>query len=208
ELITSGLPPSEARHQAFARFGDMESAMAKIRESDRRRLGRQRRGRAVDALRQDLRYAARGLRKQPGLAATVILILALGIGANAAVFSVVDPLFFRMPAGVRAPNDVRQIYVERQRANGQRFFQARFSLPEARFMDSSIAAGGLATAITLRSDVPVDAGAGTARRVKTQWVTPRFLSVLGVRPFAGSDFDTAGVRFGGPASAGIVSWTF
>ena len=208
ELITSGLPPSEARHQAFARFGDMESAMAKIRESDRRRLGRQRRGRAVDALRQDFRYAARGLRKQPGFAATVILILALGIGANAAVFSVVDPLFFRMPGGVRAPNEVRQIYVERQRANGQRFFQARFSLPEARFIDSSIAAGGLTSAIMLRRDVEVDAGGGASRRIKAQWVTPRFLSVLGARPLAGTDFDAESGRFGVPASTAIASWTF
>src|SRR4029079_16040273 len=99
---------------------EVGGAMAEIRESARRRLGRRRRGFALDALTQDLRYAVRALRKQPGLAATVILILALGIGANAAAFSVVDPLFFRMPAGVRAPNDVRQIYVERQRANGQR----------------------------------------------------------------------------------------
>jgi putative ABC transport system permease protein len=208
ELIASGLPPDEARRQALARFGDVERAMVEIRESDRRRLGRRRRGLAIDALTQDLRYAVRALRKQPGLVVTVVLILALGIGANAAVFSVVDPLFFRMPAGVRAPNDVRQIYVERQRANGERFFQARFSLPEARFIDSSIAAGGLASAIMFRRDVGVDAGGGTTRRVKAQWVTPRYFSVLGLQPFAGSDFDAESARFGVPASTAIVSWAF
>ncbi len=208
ELIASGVSPDEARRHALARFGDVEQAMAACRESDHRRLERQRRGRVFDAFAQDLRYAVRSLLKRPGFTASVALILALGIGANAAVFSVVDPLFFRMPAGVRAPHDVAQIYVERLRSTGDRYFQARFSLPEALFIDSSIAAGGLSSAILLRSDVAVAVANGTPRRVRTQWVTPGFLATLGVRPFIGSDFDTESGRFGIPATTAIVSWHF
>src|SRR6476661_8070159 len=87
ELIASGLSPDEARRQALARFGDVERAAAECRESDRRRLRRRHRGRLLDVFGQDLKYAVRTLLKRPGFAATVILTLALGIGANAAVFS-------------------------------------------------------------------------------------------------------------------------
>lgn len=208
ELIASGLAPDEARRQALARFGDVDRAMARCRESDRRRLKRQGRGLVVDALRQDLRYAIRTLFKRPGFAATVIVILALGIGANAAVFSVVDPLFFRMPAGVRAPNEVKQIYIERQTPKGERYFHARFSLPEARFIDSAITSGGLASAIWFRRDVDVAIRDGVERFIKSELVTPGFFSALGVRPLAGADFDAESGRFGTPASTAIVSWSF
>ena len=208
ELIASGLSPDEARRQALARFGDVERAAAECRESDRRRLSRRHRGLFIDALAHDLRYAVRTLLKRPGFAATVVLTLALGIGANAAVFSVIDPLFFRMPAGVRAPDEVKQIYVERQPAKRERYFQARFSLPEARFIDSSIAAGGMAGAILLRNVADVEVRGGAARRVNTEWVTPAFLSVLGVRPLVGVDFDAESGRFGVPASTAIISFAF
>ena len=208
QLVAAGLGPEEARRQALSRFGDIERAMAECRESDRRRLGRRHRTFMLDALAQDLRYAARALRRQPAFAATGIIVLALGIGANAAVFSVVDPLFFRMPAGVRAPSEVKQIYVERRPARSKPYFQGRFSLPEAQFIDSSLAAGGVASAIWFRSDVDVALQNGVPRRTKTQWVSPRFLSVLGVRPFAGVDFGAGSRRFGEPASTAIVSWAF
>jgi putative ABC transport system permease protein len=208
ELIASGTAPDEARRQALARFGDMDRAMADCRDSDRRRISRRHRGFIFDALGQDVRYAARALRKQPAFAATVILVLALGIGANAAVFSVVDPLFFRMPAGVRAPHEVKQIFVERRPSHGEPYFQGTFSLPEARFIDSSLTAGRLSSAIWFRMDISVATENGAARRVKAQWVTPRFFSVLGVRPFAGSDFGVESERFGVPASTAIISWAY
>src|SRR5688572_15748688 len=208
ELIAVGVAPEDAGRQALARFGDVRRTLAECRDSDSRRVRRQRRGFFFDALGQDVRYAVRTLRKQPGFAATVILVLALGIGANAAVFSVVDPLFFRMPTGVAVPSEVRQIYVERQPAKREAYFQARFSLPEARYIDSSITAGGLASAIWFRRETDVEIRDGSAQHVKTEWVTPAFLSVLGVRPFAGVDFDQENSRFGVPASTVIISWAF
>ena len=62
---------------------------------------------------QDLRYALRGLRLKPGFALVVVLTLGLGIGANAAMFGIVDRLLFRPPAYMIAPERAHRIYFGR-----------------------------------------------------------------------------------------------
>jgi putative ABC transport system permease protein len=63
-----------------------------------------------DAFRQDLRYALRGLRAKPAFTTAVVLTLALGIGANAAMFSLVDRLLFRPPPLLKSPDRVHRVY--------------------------------------------------------------------------------------------------
>ena len=60
---------------------------------------------------QDFRYAARGMRKNPGFTAAVVLTLALGTGANATMFGVVDRLLLQPPAYLREPNEVNRVYI-------------------------------------------------------------------------------------------------
>jgi putative ABC transport system permease protein len=80
DYIRLGLPPEEARRAAALKFGSLESAKEGIRSQ--RGLPR------LESLMKDANYAARGLRRNPGFAASVILTLALGIGANTAIFDV------------------------------------------------------------------------------------------------------------------------
>src|SRR5260370_14491359 len=73
---------------------------------------------AFDRLRQDLAYAVRGLRRSPGFTATVVVTFALGIGANAAIFSILDLVYLKPPAGVVKPDQIFRVYTSQAPPRG------------------------------------------------------------------------------------------
>ena len=85
--ITAGMAPAEARRQAMIELGGVERTREQCHE--------QRPGWWLGTVKQDVRYALRGFRRNPVFTITVIATLALGIGATTAVFSVVDRILFR-----------------------------------------------------------------------------------------------------------------
>ena len=100
EYRAAGMSDTDAEAAALARFGDVEGVRAIVHDIARQRVTRRRRAWHLDALRGDLRFAMRRLMSNPGYGAVLALTLALGIGANTAVFSVaygvlVRPLPFR-----------------------------------------------------------------------------------------------------------------
>ena len=109
ELLTrdfehSGMSAADARAAARRQVGNLTG----LREQSRDYWGFP----VLDAILLDVRYALRGLRRSPGFTATVILTLGLGIGANAAMFGVIDQLMFRPYAYMREPDDVNRVYLQ------------------------------------------------------------------------------------------------
>jgi predicted permease len=174
-LIADGLTPADARRQALAAFGGLEP----IRERAREARGTQ----WIEHLWQDVRYGARVLRKSPGFTLAAVGSLAIGIGANAAMFSVTDALLFR-PLPVERPKEL--VFLSRA---GYAETNLRFSYPALQRFRQGVPDVPFAghSSIT-RTLLAVD---GPAELVLGQLVTGNWFDVLGVRAEAGRVFTAA-----------------
>ena len=101
ENLESGMTPGEAHYAALRRFGNVTLAQERSREI----WG----WGSVESLWQDLRYGVRQLSRSPGFTAVAVLTLALGIGANTAIFSLIDAVLLRS-LRVEKPDELVQVY--------------------------------------------------------------------------------------------------
>jgi len=175
ERIDRGEAPEAARLAALKEFGNVTLTRESMKSVWRPRwFG------AVEALGRDIRFALRSLRRAKGLTATVVITLALGIGANAAIFSVVRGVLLR-PLVNR--DEDRLIYI-RQIAPGVGFDNMTFSMPEIDDFKSrvkSIAAFGDFSTV----DFALIGLDREPRMVKAGVVSGTFFEVMGLRPVVG-----------------------
>jgi putative ABC transport system permease protein len=169
-----GLDPEEARRAAVIRFGGIEKTKEESREV--------RRAYWLDTTLQDVRYGLRSLRQSPGFAIAAVLTLALGIGANAAIFSVVHGVLMQsLPYG--GGDRLVRIRVD---APGAGISDGQFSVPELE--DLRAMTRSFDGIVEYHSMWFVLLGHGEPERVQTGVVSANYFDMLGVRPMVGRTF--------------------
>ncbi|HKS80251.1 MAG TPA: ABC transporter permease [Candidatus Acidoferrales bacterium] len=153
----------------------------------------------LDTIAQDARFAARTLAKNRGFTVIAILTLALGIGACAAIFSVVDAVLLRP---LPYPNPQRIVTVWEKEANGHRTRLADPNFLDFRSQNHTLA--GLATFISFPDSI---SGGSEPARVNVALVTQDFFKVMGVEPIRGREFTAGELQVHG-APAMIVSYGY
>ncbi len=188
ELRESGMSADAAAHLARQQFGNYTAQTERTRDMDI--------SERMDTMLRNLRLAARALRKSPGFTATVVLTLALGIGANSAVFSAINAVLLRP---LPFPNADRLVRVTQRNSKIWLPLLAAIRLEDWNRMNHTFQAiSGYFTQddSELSGDLP--------EKLTHAFVAPRFFQVLGVAPALGRDFAPAEEHFGGP-SAVIIS---
>jgi len=147
----------------------------------------------MESLLQDVRYALRMLRKSPAFAVVAVITLALGIGANTAIFSVVNGVLLS-PLPYSQPDQLVALY---QRTPN--FAEA--SIPYPNFLDWQRENRSFSTIAAYRHDDFNLTGWGEPQRLKGEMVSASFFSMLGVRPVVGRTFmESEDVPGGGPVA--------
>ena len=163
EYVQEGLSPEDARRAALKAFGNPSDVMEDVREVSMWLWW--------DRLAQDLRYGLRSFRRNPVVAATAVLSLALGIGANTAIFSIFNTLVLR-PLPVRDPATLFQVL---HRGDGGAFESSTYALYDHLKTESKTIAGAFQVDPTSTMRVRV---AGEAELVVGQEVTGDYFNVL------------------------------
>ena len=185
ELVERGMDAKTAREIVLSRIGDLGQLKRTCEDLGRKREREMRLTQWLEELKGDVTYAFRQMRATPGFTLVAALTLALGIGANSAMFALADATFLR-PLPFSGPTD-RLVMVWERRANGFTSMASPLEFREWNQHNRSFAsmatfAGGS------RTIIGVD---GTPEQVAGQTVSAKFFDVLGVRPSAGRTFTTA-----------------
>ena len=189
DLVALGETPDAARSRALEEFGDVNAVRAELLSIDRGAESRRRRADWWEGIAQDARHVARGLLRSPGFTVMVVITLALGIGANAVVFSLIDRLFYQPPAGVPHPGEVRRVELHFTQAfTHESVTRGVYNYPEVRSLAEVAPAGVTVAAYSAVDELPLGRAPG-ASKVDVAYVVGDYFGALGVRPEAGRSFD-------------------
>jgi predicted permease len=191
--MAAGMNENEARRAARLELGSVDSLKDSVRDV--------RAGAMVERIWQDFRYACRALRNQPGFTAAAVLVLALGIGANSAVFSLINA-FLLKPLAVTKPEELVGLY---SRDTKHPDTYRAFSYPNYLDIRDSQAAFLSVTAHYLAL-VGIKEG-DTTRRTFADVVSSNYFSTLGVPLFEGRSFRAKEEGSGSDPTV-IVSYSF
>ena len=189
--LRAGMTAEDARREALVKLGGVEQA---------KELYRERRGIPfLETFWQDVRYGARMLRKSPGFAAIAVLTMALGIGANTALFTVVNAVLIN-PLPYRQPGRLVAVYMSNSNSR-------KFAISYPNFLDWERENRVFSAMAAFRFDVYDLTGRGEPELVRVEMVSANFLPLLGVKPVVGRQF-TAGENQLGGTPVALISEGF
>jgi predicted permease len=168
--VDQGMDPQEARRRALLEFGGATQIQEDLRDVHRLRW--------LADLRQDVWHAARTLRRSPGFLACAVMTLGLGIGANTAIFSLIDALMLRPMPAVRDPSALVQLVRQKEGCEDCRVSYPLFEY----FRDRLSSISGAFADMDIKHEITVD---GVEELVNGDEVSGAYYSVLGLTPAAG-----------------------
>jgi putative ABC transport system permease protein len=175
ENLARGMAPEEAWRVAHVKLGNARRIREEIYEMNG--IG------FLETLWQDIRYAARMLRKSPGFTTAAVFTLALGIGANTAMFSVVDAVLLK-PLHYKAPDSIAILWEKLPKYQIRR--NTVWPINFLAWQEQNRAFAGMAAFL----DQPLNlTGNGEPEQLSAEYVSPNFFSLLGVKPILGRGFD-------------------
>ena len=191
--IAEGLTPEEARRQAQLEFGGNAQVREVCRDIHRMAL--------LDGALMNLKSALRFIRKAPGFSITVVLTLALGVGANSAVFSAIDAIILR---ALPYPEADRLVMLHQYSGNAK---GSETNVAAQRLEDWNRLARGFSGITGYYTQDSSETSGLLPEKLSQALVAPRFLEVLGVPPALGRGFSPEEERFGGP-NAVLISHAY
>jgi predicted permease len=202
ENLAAGMSPSEARRNALAHSGGIEPIKQAVRDN--------RAGNRVELFLQDVRYGLRQFCRNPGFTVTVIVTLALSIGANTAIFSIVSALMLRsLP--YPHPEQIGTIFTritgpissdERHHVNGEQFELLRDNVPSLLSAISGTHPSGVNLQASSQTRSQTES---KAQYVHAARVSARYFDVLAIHPIVGRNFSEDEDRPHGPKTV-ILSY--
>jgi hypothetical protein len=189
-LLNRGLTPAEANQASRKQMGNM--TLAKETSGDIWHFA------ALASVLQDLRHSLRGLLRSPVFSVSAILSLALGIGANTAIFTAVDTLLFK-PLPVRDPASLVTFSALDSGGRPRTFFPSLFA--------TQLKSSAFSDVIACNDDGLSFTAGGRAERILGEVVTPNFFTALGLAPVLGQAF-TPDVVAGKWAPEAVLSYSF
>jgi len=173
ELVTEGMTPEEARYAAMRRFGNVTRVQEKTHEVV---------GFSLEGMMGDVRYAARQLKNSPGFTLVMLLTLGLSIGANSAIFSVIDGVLLKK---LPYPQADRLVRIFLSSSDYPKFPLNPFDFRDFRERNHSFES----MAIFTRGDVQLSGNGGEPQRLNGFGITAGYFHVLGLQPEMGREFD-------------------
>jgi predicted permease len=204
QLIAGGMAPVEARREAERKFGSVDHVQPRLEQIAAHRETAMRTREWRESFTTDLRYVLRSLRRSPTFVISATLTMALGLGANLSLFSLLDRLYLQAPPGISSPDHVRRLYATFKDNHRELRTRAVLSAPEWTSIASAIEPNQLIAGYRTSPDEPLGREDDAPKGVVT-WVLGDYFGTLGVHLAAGRTFTADEIRSGGFSPLAVVT---